>query len=69
MALTKQNTTDEGIRSRLNLGHACYHVVQKLRSSYFQPENIVINVLLLDVLYGSESLKFHTMGKTQTEYV
>ena len=51
------------------MGHACYHVIQKLLSSCLQPNNILITVVLFDILYESESLTFHTMGKTRTEDV
>jgi hypothetical protein len=38
--LTDQNYTHEEIKSRLNLGIACYHLVQSLLSSHLLSRNL-----------------------------
>jgi hypothetical protein len=58
--LTDQNCIHEEIRSRLNLGNACYHAVQNLLSSRLLSRNvkIKINKTIISplVLYGFETL-------------
>ena len=56
---TNQNSIQEEIKSRLKLGNACYHSVQKLLSSTLLPKNlkikIYITIILHVVLYGCET--------------
>jgi hypothetical protein len=40
--LTDQNFIHEGIKSRVNLGNACYHSVQNLLSSRLQFKNLIL---------------------------
>jgi hypothetical protein len=58
--LTDQNCIYEEIRSRLNLGNACYHAVQNLLSSRLLSINVKIKIyktiILPVVLYGCETL-------------
>jgi hypothetical protein len=58
--LTDQNCIHDEIRSRLNLGNACYHAVQNLLSSCLLSRNVKIKIyktiILLVVLYGCETL-------------
>jgi hypothetical protein len=58
--LTDQNCIHEEIRSRLNLGNACYHAVQNLLSSHLLSRNVKIEIyktiILPVVLYGCETL-------------
>ena len=42
--LTNQNSIQEEIKNRLNLGNACYHSVQNLLSSSLLSKNINIKV-------------------------
>ena len=42
--LTNQNSIQEEIKSRLNLGNACYHSVQKLLSSSLLSKNLKIKI-------------------------
>jgi len=55
-ALTNQNSIQEEIKSRLNLGNACYHLVQNLLSSSLASKNLKIKIyrtiILPVVLYG-----------------
>jgi hypothetical protein len=54
--LTDQNSIQKGIKSRLKLGNACYHLVQKLLSSRLLSRNLKFNIyrtlILPVVLYG-----------------
>jgi hypothetical protein len=58
--LMDQNCIHEEIRSRLNLGNACYHAVQNLLSSRLLSRNVKIKIyktiILPVVLYGCETL-------------
>jgi hypothetical protein len=58
--LTEQNCMGEEIKSRLNLGDACYHSVQSLLSSRLLSRNVKVKiyktVILPLVLYGCETL-------------
>jgi hypothetical protein len=64
MTVTNQNLIQEEIKSRLNSGNACYHLVQNLLSSRLLSTNLNIGVYktitLPVVLYGCEtwSLRF-----------
>jgi hypothetical protein len=57
--LTDQNCMQEEIKSRLNLGNACYHLVQSLLSSRLLSRNIKVEIyktiILPVVLYGCET--------------
>jgi hypothetical protein len=57
--LSDQNCIHEEIRSRLNLGNACYHAVQNLLSSRLLSRNVKIKIyrtiILPVVLYGCET--------------
>ena len=57
--LTNQNSIQEEIKSRLKLGNACYHSVQKLLSSSLLSKNIKIKIyrtiILPVVLNGCET--------------
>ena len=55
--LTNQNFVKEEIKSRLKLGNACYHSVQKLLSSSLLSKNLKIygTIILPVVFYGCES--------------
>ena len=57
--LTNQNYIQEGIKSRLKLGNACYHSVQNLLSSSLLSTNLKIKIyrtiILPVVLYGCET--------------
>jgi hypothetical protein len=57
--LTDQNCIDEEIKSRLNSGNACYHLVQSLLSSRLLSRNVkakIYKILILPVLlYGCET--------------
>jgi hypothetical protein len=57
--LTDQNCIQEEIKSRINLGNACYHSVQSLLSSRLLSRNVKVNVyktiILPVVLYGCET--------------
>jgi hypothetical protein len=56
-ALTDQNCIHEEIRSRLNSGNACDHVVQNLLSSRLLYRKVKIKIYILPVvLYGCETL-------------
>jgi hypothetical protein len=58
--LTDQNCIHEEIRSRLNSGNACYHVVQNLLSSHLLSRNVKIKIyktiISPVVLYGCKIL-------------
>jgi len=60
--LTNQNTIKEEMKSRMKSGSACYHSVQNLLSSSLLYKNLKIKIyrtiILLDVLYGRETLLF-----------
>jgi hypothetical protein len=55
-ALTGQNCMQEEIKSRLNLGNACYHSVQSLLSSLLLSRKLKVKIyktiILPVVLYG-----------------
>jgi hypothetical protein len=57
--LTNQNSIHEEVKSRLNLGKACYYSVQNILSSRFLSKNLKIriywNIILPVVLYGCET--------------
>jgi len=57
--LTNQNSIQEEIKSRLNLGNACYYSVQNLLSSRLLSKNLEIKkyrtIILPIVLYGCET--------------
>ena len=57
--LTNQNSIQEEIKSRLKLGNACYHSVQKLLSSILLSKTLKIKIyrtiILPVVLYGCET--------------
>jgi hypothetical protein len=57
--LTDQNCMHEEIKSRLNLGNACYHSVQSLLSSHLLSRNVKDKIhktiILPYVLYGCET--------------
>jgi hypothetical protein len=57
--LTDQNCIQEEIKSRLNLGNACYHSVQSLLSAHLLSRNVKVKVyktiILPVVLYGCET--------------
>jgi hypothetical protein len=57
--LTDQNCVHEELKSRLNLGNACYHSVQSLLSSHLLFKNVKIKIyktiILPVVLYGCET--------------
>jgi hypothetical protein len=59
MTLTNQNDIHDEIKSRLNLGNACYYSVQNLLSSCLVSKNLKIKtyktVILPVVLYGCET--------------
>jgi hypothetical protein len=57
--LTDQNYIHEEIKSRLNSGNACYHLVQSLLSSRLLSKNVKVKIyktiILPVVLYGCET--------------
>jgi hypothetical protein len=57
--LTGQNYMHEGIKSRSNMGNACYQSVQSLLSFRLMSRNVKVKVyktiILRVVLYGSET--------------
>jgi hypothetical protein len=57
--LTDQNCIHEEIKSRLNLGNACYHSVQSLLSSHLLSRNVKVQIyktiILPVVLYRCET--------------
>jgi hypothetical protein len=57
--LTDQNCMHEEIKSRLNLGNACYHLVQSLLSSHLLSRNLKFKmhktIILPVVLYECET--------------
>jgi hypothetical protein len=57
--LTDQDCMQEEIKSRLNSGNVCYHLVQSLLSSYLLSRNVKVKIyktiILPLVLYGCES--------------
>jgi hypothetical protein len=57
--LTDQNCMHEEIKSRLNLGNACYHLIQSLLSSRLLSRNLKVKIyktiILPVVLYGCET--------------
>jgi hypothetical protein len=60
MTLTNQNYIHDEIKSRLDLGNACYYSVHNLLSSHLISKNLKIKiyktVILSVVLYGCETL-------------
>jgi hypothetical protein len=59
ITLTDQNCMHEDIKSRQNLGNACYHLVQSLLSSRLLSRNVKVKIyrtiVLPVVLYGYET--------------
>jgi hypothetical protein len=59
MMLTNQNDTHDEIKSRLNSGNDCYHLVQNLCLPISYKKNLKIKiyktVIMLVVLYGCET--------------
>jgi hypothetical protein len=59
MTVKKQNLNHVEMKSRLNLGNACYHSVQNLPSSRLLSKNLKIKIqetiILPVVLYGCET--------------
>jgi hypothetical protein len=57
--LTDQNCIHEEIKSRLNSGNACYHLVQSLLSYHLLSKNVKVKIyktiILPVVLYGCET--------------
>jgi hypothetical protein len=57
--LTDQNYMHEEIKSRLNSGNACYHLVQSLLSSRLLSRNLKVKIyktiILPVILYGCET--------------
>jgi hypothetical protein len=57
--LTDQNYMNEEIKSRLNLGNACYHSVQSVLSSHLLSRNLKVKIyktiILPVILYGCET--------------
>jgi hypothetical protein len=54
-ALTDQNCTHEGIKSRLNSGKACYHSVQSLLSTRLLSRNVKVKIyktIILPVVWA-----------------
>jgi hypothetical protein len=64
--LTNENDIHDEIKSRLNMGNACYYSVQNLLSSCLMSKNLKIKihktVILPVVLYGCETLSL-TLGE------
>jgi hypothetical protein len=60
--LMDQNCIHEEIRSRLNVGSACYHAVENLLSSHHLSRHVKIKIyktiILPVVLYGCETWSF-----------
>jgi hypothetical protein len=67
MIVTNQNFIHEEIKSRLNLGNACYHSVQNFLSYHLLPKNITIKIyktiIFPAVLYGCETLSLTLRGE------
>ena len=61
-----QNSSQKEIKSRLKLGNACYHSVQKLLSSSLLSKNLNIKIyrtiILPVVLYGRETWSLTLRG-------
>jgi hypothetical protein len=59
ITLTNQNSIQEGSKSRLKSGSACYHSVQNVLSSSLLSKNLKIKIyrtiILPVVLYGCET--------------
>jgi hypothetical protein len=57
--LTDQNCMHKEIKSRINLGNACYHLVQSLLSSRLLSRNLKVKIyktiILPVVMYGCET--------------
>jgi hypothetical protein len=57
--LTVQNCMQEEIKSRLNSGNACYHLVQSILSSCLLSRNVKVKtyktIILPVILYGCET--------------
>jgi hypothetical protein len=65
MKLTDQNWLHEEINSRLNLGNACYHLVQSLLCSGLLSRNIKVKIYKTIIL----PVVCHIKGRSQTEGV
>jgi hypothetical protein len=65
--LTDQNCIHEEIKSRLNTGNVCYHLVQNLLSSRLLSRNVKVKIyktiIILVVLYGCEIWVSHAKGR------
>jgi sorting nexin-29 len=64
--LTNQNDIHDGIKSRLNLGNACYYSVQNLLSSHLISKNLKIKIyktVILPVVLYSAKLGLSLWGR------
>jgi hypothetical protein len=65
--LTDQNSIQEEIKSRLNVGNACYYSVQNLSSTRLLSRNLKIKIcrttILVVVLYGCETWSLTLMDE------
>jgi hypothetical protein len=65
--LTDQNCIHEEIKSRQNMGNACYHSVQNLLSSHLLSRNVKVKIhktiILPVVLYGCETWSLTLRGE------
>jgi hypothetical protein len=65
--VTNQNSTQEEIKSTLNMGNAFYHSVQNFLSSRLLSKNVKIlkqkTIILLVVLFGCETLSLLLIGE------
>jgi hypothetical protein len=71
--ITYQNLIQKVIKRRLNLGNACYHLVQNLLSSRLLSKNMEIrifkSIILPVVLYGCKTWSLTFKEGKQTESV
>jgi hypothetical protein len=76
--LTNQNCIHEEVKSTLNSGNACYHIVQNLLSSQLLSKTIKIKIyrriILPVVLYGCETWSLtliaeHRLRKSERDEV
>jgi hypothetical protein len=65
--LTGQTCIHEEVKSRLNSGNACYHLVQSLLSSRLLSRNVKVKmyktIILPVVLYGCETWSLMLRGE------
>jgi hypothetical protein len=65
--LTHQNSIQEEIKSRLNLGYDCYHLMQNFLSYSFLPKNLKIKIyktiIVSVVLYGCNTWSLRLRGE------